>query len=181
MTKGSEDTCNIHLNCLFQWQLGDGANIRFWKDVWDGSTNLETKFPRIASLNTKYFLHDYGAYFQEFERREVLRQLAMIDQKWAQRDHREYLQTAFDWRRLGGWTWALTTDGQVSVASLCKSIDDMFLRKCVPLTAWNSTRVFSSPMTCARSLLQGKCYADHICVNCRKVIEVRRTVNLRRV
>ena len=33
------------------WILGGGDKVRFWEDVWVGSSNLKTLFPRLYSLS----------------------------------------------------------------------------------------------------------------------------------
>ncbi|XP_071714472.1 uncharacterized protein [Rutidosis leptorrhynchoides] len=44
-------TQNIILNNVFKRKVGNGANTKFWKDIWIGDCSLASRFGRIFSLD----------------------------------------------------------------------------------------------------------------------------------
>ncbi|KAJ9565552.1 hypothetical protein OSB04_001518 [Centaurea solstitialis] len=42
---------NIPLESLFQRKLGDGVDIKFWLDNWEGRQTLAEKWPRLAAID----------------------------------------------------------------------------------------------------------------------------------
>lgn len=41
-----EKTCQIMATESFKWTVGNGSTIRFWKDLWLGSSTLAKSFSR---------------------------------------------------------------------------------------------------------------------------------------
>jgi hypothetical protein len=55
-----KDICSIGSNLSQNWfsqrvvkKLGNGANTRFWRDLWVGEIPLQCKFPRLFSISTQ--------------------------------------------------------------------------------------------------------------------------------
>lgn len=38
-------------NNMFKWRIGNGLNVKFWKDVWFGNEELKVQFYRLFSLS----------------------------------------------------------------------------------------------------------------------------------
>lgn len=38
-------------NGMFKWKVGNGARVKFWKDVWHGNEELKIEFNRLFNLS----------------------------------------------------------------------------------------------------------------------------------
>ncbi|KAJ9556808.1 hypothetical protein OSB04_011422 [Centaurea solstitialis] len=137
------NSCNNHLNSLFTRHFENGANIRFWTDIWDGSKSLAERFPRIAAL-------DVDRNCTIADRISSSENGVQFNGRWIRpiregREKSEVAEIGNLCRKLPvldvgeGWVWGLTADGSFSSASLREAIDDMSFHRCGPLVNWNNT------------------------------------------
>ncbi|KAJ9562123.1 hypothetical protein OSB04_007283 [Centaurea solstitialis] len=200
---------NIPLEGLFQRNLGSGTDVKFWLDEWCGRERLADRFPRLAALDEnrncslaeRISISEDGVVFKGCWRRR-LREGRETEEVNTIADLCKNVPIGDGDNR---WTWALEPSGLFCVASLRRAVDDMFLARSDQATLWNRIVPTKVRIFCWKAMIdrlptklnlikrgvgiendfcdlcsENRETADHILVNCRKAVAVRRALNSQR-
>ncbi|KAJ9560359.1 hypothetical protein OSB04_005519 [Centaurea solstitialis] len=201
------DYANLSINSLFTRSIGNGSKMKFWSDIWCDDAALADRFPRLAALDNdrhctiadRILETSRGKEFK-WEWRRSLRGDREHSDLLVIRNLCERVKLV---NEDGRWKWELEGDGHYSVSSLRRALDDMGLRRGGQVTKWNKivplkirilrwrimldriptktnlvTKGIAMDNMCCPLCNRGVETVSHLFINCEKVKEVRRVLNI---
>lgn len=106
--------CHKFYDCV-TWKMGNGACIRFWKDLWVGDIKLMHRFPTICAIAHDKDIHVDKAYLGSDEGRDWEVQVCRNLQDWEMDEYCNLLSFLSE-IRLGNQKdqriWKLNKQGQ---------------------------------------------------------------------